>query len=91
MKITTKHLSCEHGFVSIVQQGMDDIDCGRLDTDVWHSCYWPREMGDEPDWFFDELCELYETVKTEQQRIEREMRDYESQVNADYLRAKGAK
>ena len=55
------------------------------------TCQWPYRIEEEPDWFSEEVCDIKEQISAYQERVEREMRDYESQVNADYLRGRGAK
>lgn len=92
MKITTPHLSYEHGFVSIIQNERDDIPCGQILETGADTCMWPFEAQiEEPDWFFDEICDLVDKVMNEKDRVDHEMTDYENQINADYLRGKGAK
>ena len=91
MKFTTQHLSCEHGYVSIIQYDGDDIECGVFYTHGSDTCQWPYRIEEEPDWFSEEVCDIKEQISAYQERVEREMRDYESQVNADYLRGRGAK
>jgi hypothetical protein len=92
MKLTTQHLEFEHGFVSIIQADGDNVECGRISPAGRRTtCLWPWNMGSEPEWFETEVDELMELVGIEHDKAKYENRDYESQVNADYLRGKGAK
>ena len=56
-----------------------------------HQLQMAQTDGAEPDWFDQEIDELCDRVVSEFARIDREARDYESQVNADYLREKRAR
>ena len=88
MKLETAHLSYEHGFVSIVVPDGDNIPCGLIKSD---GCVYIDFLENEPDWFRDEFFELADLVDSERERLRREDRDYKSQINADYLRGKGAR
>jgi hypothetical protein len=92
MKFTTPHLSYEHGFVSIIQSDQDDIPCGKILETGANTCAWPFEAPiEEPDWFFDEVCDLISMILDKVDSLQREDDDYMSQVKSDYLRGKGAK
>jgi hypothetical protein len=90
MKLTTEHLSFEHGFVSIIQPDGDDIKCGQFFDNGTDSCRWPLAC-DEPDWFVNEIEDLCGQIESENEQRRREDLDYRAQVDADYLRGKGAK
>ena len=93
MSYKTDHLVFDYGFVSIVDPKWDgdSIDCGRITPRGRTTCEWPETLGPEPYWFQSELDVLCEAVKTHFDQLYKEDLDYRAQVDADYLRGKGAK
>lgn len=92
MKLTTEHLSYEHGFVSIIVPDGDDIPCGKILDNGADTCIWPVALGDEePYWFSDEVADLVNQLMDHQYYFGKQCRAYQAQITADYLRGKEAK
>lgn len=88
MKLKTEHLIYEHGFVTIVLTGDDDFECGRIHPSGWENCRWPEALGEEPEWFDDEVSVLADQVEMEHLRLRLEDEDFRRQMDADYVRGK---
>lgn len=72
MELTTLHLFLTNKSVWIKSPDGNDTVCGFIRETGADTCMWPRSLGEEPDWFFDELCDLVDKVGAERAKLYRE-------------------
>ena len=88
--IWTAHLAVEADGGSVYIEAMpnatldQEVRCGRMTRLGGLLVRWPKELGEEPDWFDDEVAEL--AANWSEARAERraEARAYYEQVCRDY-------